>query len=71
MKIRQNKEVDMSPEALASRLEQLGQLYRLGQSLLTAKPIDGHVEGAKPDVESGEFGEHSESHPIEGSSQRE
>jgi hypothetical protein len=38
-----NKIVDMSPEAIAARLEALGALYRLSMSLKTAKRL-GRVE---------------------------
>jgi hypothetical protein len=38
---------DMSPEAIGRRLRDLGQLYRLGMSLRTAKYL-GPVNGSVP-----------------------
>jgi hypothetical protein len=37
--IRFTLSVDMSPEAIAARLRDLGQLYALALSLQTAKPL--------------------------------
>lgn len=39
LQIRRTKIVDMSPEAIAARLEELDQLYQLSMSLLTAQPV--------------------------------
>ncbi len=41
--MRRSRQVDMSPEAIAERLEGLRALYRLGASLARARPL-GRVE---------------------------
>ena len=44
MKIRRKHTIDMSPEAIARRLERLEQLFHLGLSLRRARRIGRRVE---------------------------
>ncbi len=36
----ENREIDMSPDAIGERLDQVGALYRLAMSLKAARVID-------------------------------
>lgn len=49
LRIRRKNQVDMSPEAIARRLERLDQLFRLGQSLRGARRISPAEAGAEHD----------------------
>ena len=63
--IRRAKPVDMSPEAVALRIEELSQLYELTQSLLTAQDLGpcnpGNGEGEREPSRPGQ--EHCASEP--------
>jgi hypothetical protein len=51
----QRQEIDMSPEAIDKRLRDVGQLYRLGMSLKSAKligPVNGNAAAEDADSAS-------------------